>query len=140
MRRQTAARAGEREVQVLDYQNTAADLLPLVAACYALIFMVRAWHAVKYVRVGLSALSNCDARTIAPRAIVSVLRCERLAVDKCLWTSVNTLCGISSTAYLRGSGGPARGTSYWACRATRLRAELAMTHAGQGGHGELPAV
>lgn len=41
MRRQTAARAGEREVQVLDYQNTAADLLPLVAACYALIFMVR---------------------------------------------------------------------------------------------------
>lgn len=42
MRRQTAARAGEREVQVLDYQNTAADLLPLVAACYALIFMVPA--------------------------------------------------------------------------------------------------
>jgi acyl-CoA oxidase len=42
VRRQTAARAGEREVQVLDYQNTAADLLPLVAACYALIFMARA--------------------------------------------------------------------------------------------------
>ena len=43
VRRQTAAHAGEREVQVLDYQNTAADLLPLLAATYALIFMV--WHA-----------------------------------------------------------------------------------------------
>ena len=40
VRRQTAAHAGEREVQVLDYQNTAADLLPLLAATYALIFMV----------------------------------------------------------------------------------------------------
>ena len=44
VRRQTAPRAGEREVQVLDYQNTAADLLPLLAACYALIFMARAWR------------------------------------------------------------------------------------------------
>lgn len=41
VRRQTAAHAGELEVQVLDYQNTAADLLPLLAASYALIFMVR---------------------------------------------------------------------------------------------------
>ena len=41
VRRQTAAHAGEREVQVLDYQNTAADLLPLLASSYALIFMVR---------------------------------------------------------------------------------------------------
>ncbi len=40
VRRQTAAHAGEREVQVLDYQNTAADLLPMLAASYALIFMV----------------------------------------------------------------------------------------------------
>jgi acyl-CoA oxidase len=40
VRRQTAPHAGEREVQVLDYQNTAADLLPLLAASYALIFMV----------------------------------------------------------------------------------------------------
>ena len=40
MRRQTAAHAGEREVQVLDYQNTAADLLPLLAQAYALLFMV----------------------------------------------------------------------------------------------------
>ncbi len=42
VRRQTAAHAGEREVQVLDYQNTAADLLPLLASAYALLFMVRA--------------------------------------------------------------------------------------------------
>ena len=41
MRRQTAAHAGELEVQVLDYQNTAADLLPLLAQAYALLFMVR---------------------------------------------------------------------------------------------------
>ena len=41
VRRQTAAHAGEREVQVLDYQNTAADLLPLLAQAYALLFMVR---------------------------------------------------------------------------------------------------
>lgn len=41
MRRQTSAHPGEREVQVLDYQNTAADLLPLLASSYALIFMVR---------------------------------------------------------------------------------------------------
>ena len=40
MRRQTAAHAGDREVQVLDYQNTAADLLPLLAQAYALLFMV----------------------------------------------------------------------------------------------------
>ena len=40
VRRQTAAHAGEREVQVLDYQNTAADLLPLLASAYALVFMV----------------------------------------------------------------------------------------------------
>ena len=40
VRRQTAAHAGELEVQVLDYQNTAADLLPLLAQAYALFFMV----------------------------------------------------------------------------------------------------
>ena len=40
VRRQTAAHAGELEVQVLDYQNTAADLLPLLAQAYALLFMV----------------------------------------------------------------------------------------------------
>lgn len=40
MRRQTAAKAGEKELQVLDYQNTNAELMPLVAAAYALIFMV----------------------------------------------------------------------------------------------------
>ncbi|CAK0735983.1 hypothetical protein CVIRNUC_000672 [Coccomyxa viridis] len=39
VRRQTAAHAGELEVQVLDYQNTAADLLPLLAQAYALLFM-----------------------------------------------------------------------------------------------------
>lgn len=53
VRRQTAARPGEREVQVLDYQNTAFELLPLLATAYALIFMVcllppfqcfPAWH------------------------------------------------------------------------------------------------
>ncbi len=55
VRRQTAARAGEREVQVLDYQNTAADLLPLVAACYALIFMVPASLALTG---GLSGVSH----------------------------------------------------------------------------------
>ena len=43
VRRQTAAHAGDREVQVLDYQNTAADLLPLLAQAYALLFMVT-WH------------------------------------------------------------------------------------------------
>ena len=40
VRRQTAAKAGEKELQVLDYQNTNAELMPLVAAAYALIFMV----------------------------------------------------------------------------------------------------
>ena len=42
MRRQTAAHPGERELQVLDYQNTAADLLGLVASAYALKFMGKA--------------------------------------------------------------------------------------------------
>ena len=46
MRRQTAAKAGEKELQVLDYQNTNAELMPLVAAAYALIFMVRLFTAV----------------------------------------------------------------------------------------------
>lgn len=41
VRRQTAAKEGEKELQVLDYQNTNAELMPLVAAAYALIFMVR---------------------------------------------------------------------------------------------------
>ena len=40
VRRQTAARVGERETQVLDYQNTAFELLPLLSSAYALIFMV----------------------------------------------------------------------------------------------------
>ena len=40
IRRQTAAKVGEKELQVLDYQNTSATLLPLVAVAYALIFMV----------------------------------------------------------------------------------------------------
>ena len=40
VRRQTAAKEGEKELQVLDYQNTNAELMPLVAAAYALIFMV----------------------------------------------------------------------------------------------------
>lgn len=38
VRRQTAPAPGARETQVLDYQNTAFDLLPLVATSYALIF------------------------------------------------------------------------------------------------------
>lgn len=40
VRRQTAAKPGERELQVLDYQNTAHALLPLLSTAYALIFMV----------------------------------------------------------------------------------------------------
>jgi len=39
VRRQTAAQPGEKEFQVLDYQNTNGELLPLVATAYALIFM-----------------------------------------------------------------------------------------------------
>ena len=38
VRRQTAPAPGLPECQVLDYQNTAFDLLPLVATSYALIF------------------------------------------------------------------------------------------------------
>lgn len=45
VRRQTAARSGERELQVLDYQNTSADLLGLVASAYALKFMGQAGMA-----------------------------------------------------------------------------------------------
>ena len=40
IRRQTSERVGDRELQVLDYQNLMATLLPLVASAYALIFMV----------------------------------------------------------------------------------------------------
>jgi acyl-CoA oxidase len=39
VRRQTAVKAGELETQVLDYQNVAHTLLPLVASAYALHFM-----------------------------------------------------------------------------------------------------
>ena len=39
MRRQTAPARGAKETQVLDYQNVALDLLPTVAAAYALKFM-----------------------------------------------------------------------------------------------------
>ncbi|GFR44234.1 hypothetical protein Agub_g5369 [Astrephomene gubernaculifera] len=39
VRRQTAPAPGERELQVLDYQNCAATLLPLLASSYALSFM-----------------------------------------------------------------------------------------------------
>ncbi|GBF98378.1 peroxisomal acyl-coenzyme A oxidase [Raphidocelis subcapitata] len=39
VRRQTAPAPGERELQVLDYQNTSGTLLPLVAATYALWLM-----------------------------------------------------------------------------------------------------
>jgi len=39
VRRQTAPAPGQPETQVLDYQNTAHTLLPLVAGAYALTFM-----------------------------------------------------------------------------------------------------
>ncbi|KAG2435906.1 hypothetical protein HXX76_007101 [Chlamydomonas incerta] len=39
VRRQTAPGPGQRELQVLDYQNCAATLLPLLASAYALTFM-----------------------------------------------------------------------------------------------------
>ncbi|GAX78870.1 hypothetical protein CEUSTIGMA_g6309.t1 [Chlamydomonas eustigma] len=39
VRRQTAVKPGDRETQVLDYQNVAHTLLPLVASAYALQFM-----------------------------------------------------------------------------------------------------
>jgi hypothetical protein len=39
VRRQTAPAKGAKETQVLDYQNVASDLLPTVAAAYALKFM-----------------------------------------------------------------------------------------------------
>lgn len=42
VRRQTASKQGEHEVQVLDYQNTAFELLPLLATAYALVFMGQA--------------------------------------------------------------------------------------------------
>ncbi|KAK9826538.1 hypothetical protein WJX74_001334 [Apatococcus lobatus] len=42
IRRQTSERVGDKELQVLDYQNLAATLLPLVASAYALIFMGKA--------------------------------------------------------------------------------------------------
>ena len=40
VRRQTAAKVGEKETQVLNYQNTAFELLPLLGSAYALVFMV----------------------------------------------------------------------------------------------------
>lgn len=42
MRRQTSSKPGAPELQVLDYQNVSNIVLPLVAASYALIFMVNA--------------------------------------------------------------------------------------------------
>lgn len=39
VRRQTAPGPGEKETQVLDYQNVATELVPLIAAAYALKFM-----------------------------------------------------------------------------------------------------
>ena len=39
VRRQTAPAPGAKETQVLDYQNVASDLLPTLAAAYALKFM-----------------------------------------------------------------------------------------------------
>ena len=40
VRRQTAPKAGEKEWQVLDYQNTAHDLLPLVAVRISFFFSI----------------------------------------------------------------------------------------------------
>ena len=40
VRRQTSPHPGEPELQVLDYQNVAFDVLPMLASAYALIFMV----------------------------------------------------------------------------------------------------
>ena len=59
MRRQTAAKAGEKELQVLDYQNTNAELMPLVAAAYALIFMVWLFTAVA---VPVQHKQHCQAQ------------------------------------------------------------------------------
>ena len=67
MRRQTAAHAGERELQVLDYQNTAADLLPLLAQAYALLFMVRFTCPLPSPFTGMAIHVYADDRTLGCR-------------------------------------------------------------------------
>ena len=69
VRRQTAAHAGEREVQVLDNQNTAADLLPLLASAYALLFMVWAGSSLSPA-TGCLMASNCSVSRLTSTAAV----------------------------------------------------------------------
>lgn len=70
VRRQTAAKEGEKELQVLDYQNTNAELMPLVAAAYALIFMVTTAPAPAFAGSSLSlryCLAPCHLLNVAER-------------------------------------------------------------------------
>lgn len=63
IRRQVSERLGDKELQVLDYQNLAATLLPLVASAYALIFMVRPliWLQLVFLSLDLLPLTMSKA-------------------------------------------------------------------------------
>lgn len=72
VRRQGASSQTEREVQVLDYQNACADLLPQVAAAYALIFMVTfASRAFKPICCHCSCV--CDQHSITQPPLQALL-------------------------------------------------------------------
>ena len=75
VRRQTAAKRGEKELQVLDYQNTSADLLPLVASSYALIFMVG--HACCHFPCGqLHCWGTCWGTSLASCYLFMIVVCR----------------------------------------------------------------
>lgn len=72
MRRQTAPRPGQRELQVLDYDNVQQTLVPMIARSYALQFMVRCVHC------GALWGQQSSARTMQERgALIPV--CNRCA-------------------------------------------------------------
>ena len=83
VRRQTAAAQADRETQVLDYQNTAFELLPLLSTAYALIFMVTP--------LLVSKLSSQQGRLCAFKHVqLCAQHCTSMGVPMC------SLRGLSS--------------------------------------------
>ncbi len=99
MRRQTAPKPGQPEVQVLDYQNCANTLLPLVAGAYALHFMGNSMMAMyrsfekdrEAGRFGL--LPELHALSSGMKAVCTWITAD--GIEECRWGRGRACCAAA---------------------------------------------
>lgn len=89
MRRQTAGKMGQAELQVLDYDNVQQTLVPMIARSYALQFMVRRCCSSKCTIVVLQVPASLGVprrhpRVFLLRTLCTLLRALPLMVCVCM--------------------------------------------------------